>query len=225
MARLDRGFGDGGSVTVQYVAGDDILRQPDGRIIVVGVGDGIPGLGDAYAVARRYMADGQLDLTFGHAGLAAIHVTDPLLVLGFGHAAFGPNGRIYVAGVALNVQTSRSDGLVVAFTPNGTAATGFSDDGWERLDFARSDWLDGIAVTPDGRVIVAGASSPTDAALNKADPTDVAVAVLGSDGTPDPDLRDRWPGDHPHHPRRRLRGGHRPAAAWRPLHGGGYGGR
>jgi len=65
---LDTSFGSGGKVTTDFSGGEDsaqaIVRQPNGRIAVAGIADGIN-----FGLAR-YNIDGSLDTSFGSGGKA-----------------------------------------------------------------------------------------------------------------------------------------------------------
>lgn len=94
---LDTGFGNGGKVT--YAAGsgtdyaDEIIVQPDGRILVIGYSSNGT---DHDAAVARFLPDGSIDLSFG---------TDGVITLDVGSddrgqaAAVQLDGRLVVAGV------------------------------------------------------------------------------------------------------------------------------
>ncbi|MGH9034891.1 MAG: hypothetical protein ACRD0O_03940, partial [Acidimicrobiia bacterium] len=90
--RLDDGFGSGGLVVTDFEATTDdvastLVLLPDGRIVAAGRS------GDRFALAR-YLPDGQLDPSFGTAGLVT---TGQGLVAGLA-ARLDPAGRIVLAG-------------------------------------------------------------------------------------------------------------------------------
>ena len=68
---LDSTFGTGGIVTLAagaYSKAQAIALQPDGKIIVAGVGEIVSGSGVDYFAVARFNPDGSLDTTFGPNG-------------------------------------------------------------------------------------------------------------------------------------------------------------
>src|SRR5437667_8663164 len=67
---LDTTFGDGGTVTTDFLGNEDdafsVLIQPDGKIVAVGSANNPATYYDFAAV--RYLSDGTIDTTFGVAG-------------------------------------------------------------------------------------------------------------------------------------------------------------
>ncbi|MCZ7527627.1 MAG: hypothetical protein M5U14_15365 [Acidimicrobiia bacterium] len=172
---LDVTFGTGGKVTTSV--GADALAfgvavQPDGRIVVVGEAEiG----GDRQFVVVRYEADGSLDAGFGSAGVTVVDVgtaSDDVPIA----VALAPDGKIVVAGVTdaggtmdLALVRLRTDGSVdPTFGTAGRVITdvaGGADTGW------------GVAVQPDGRIVVVGSAFVAD--------FDFAVVRYLPDGTLD----------------------------------------
>ena len=92
-------------------------------------------------------------------------------------AAILPDGRIIVAGTA---SPATRDFSVVRYHANGTLDTSFSGDGKAAVDFAgKSDHGEGVAVQPDGKIIVAGSAT-----LDNYD-RDFGLARFNDDGTLD----------------------------------------
>lgn len=98
---LDSTFGSGGLVTTAFrpvqnqCGAEDLLLQPDGKIIAVGWSQ--PNLEDADFAMARFLVDGSLDTTFGSGGLVTtdFHVTSD----DYGEtAALQADGRIVLAG-------------------------------------------------------------------------------------------------------------------------------
>jgi uncharacterized delta-60 repeat protein len=165
---LDPSYGQGtGGSRLNFGAADQtggIALQPDGRIIVAGqagTGVGNPN-GLDVTVSRLLNPEGTLDLSFGG---------------GTGFREFNLLGDDEVAGVAL-----QPDGRIVTFSSgaasfntrqmfvarrlaNGDPDTGFgSGAGSSRLDFVTpppvgvNDPAAGVALQPDGRIVVVGSS-------------------------------------------------------------------
>jgi uncharacterized delta-60 repeat protein len=149
----------------------DVALQPDGRIVAAGVEGDDSGLGRDFALAR-YNADGSLDATFGSGGRVttdfAGDVDDAQGVV------LQPDGRIVVAGSAITGSGGR-DFAVARYLPNGSLDATFGASGVvTRNLLGNSDFVGGVALQPDGRIVVAGGSGG-----------DFAVLRFNSDGSPD----------------------------------------
>ena len=125
--------------------------QPDGRILAAGVSEA-SGTYD-FALAR-YTSTRDLDPTFGEGGVV---LTD------FGHSydwayamALLPDGKILLAGVS-DVSGSK-DFALARYNPDGKLDTGFGHGGLvtENTRSLTADVIRGLAVQPDGRIVVAG---------------------------------------------------------------------
>ena len=120
-------------------------------------------------------ADGDLDTTFGADGFRLTGVSDANSNLPAG-MAMQPDGKIVIC----NGEGSPSDFYVARFTLDGDLDTTFSFDGKTTIDFdGNNDGCAGVAVQDDGKIVVAGTTTPLD---NNAD---FAVARLNADGTLD----------------------------------------
>jgi uncharacterized delta-60 repeat protein len=154
---LDVSFGVGGGLRTNFGGTYDwayaTAIQPDGRILAAGVSEA-PGTYD-FALAR-YTSTQDLDPTFGHGGIV---LTD------FGHSydwayalALQPDGKIVVAGVS--DASGSKDFALARYNPDGALDASFGDGGLV-TDGVRSltaDIIHGIAIQPDGRIIVGGVS-------------------------------------------------------------------
>ena len=122
-------------------AAADVVVQPDGRIVAVGIA------GRDFGVAR-YNADGTLDSTFGTGGLV---MTD---FGGFDQAnavALQPDGKVVVAG---SLQGSIG---VARYDSNGLLDSSFGTGGKVITDASPSfDSAFDVAVSSTGRIIVGG---------------------------------------------------------------------
>jgi uncharacterized delta-60 repeat protein len=129
-ATLDATFGDQG-ISRTDVAGDDdflwdrVLLLPDDSILVVGdfTSDGL-----RRPLLARYTPDGELDETFGSAGLVRAPVPPGLQQAWFCDHQLTSSGQIVAVGNGLdaneNVLTHIS-----RFSPDGQLDTSFADDG------------------------------------------------------------------------------------------------
>lgn len=166
---LDPSFGIRGRVTTvfprdtQNAVAEDLAIDPEGRIVVVGT------LSWRTIVVARYLPNGELDPAFGRG--------DGLKFTGGTHksglaVALQPDGKIVVCGYeeAWNRQTQELDSylIVTRYTQAGRPDTDF---GVVRI--APVVWPAdyGVALQPDGRIIVVG---------------DGVLARLMTDGSLDP---------------------------------------
>ena len=152
---LDPSFGAGGRVTTDFAGDDDeayaVGVQTDGRIVVAGFAT--TGAGLDFALVR-YRADGSLDPSFGAGGRVT---TD---FAGGDDNAFGlaiqSDGRIVVAGVAVNARTD-GDFALVRYRADGSLDPSFGAGGRVTTDFAGGyDEADGLSIQGDGRIVVSG---------------------------------------------------------------------
>ncbi len=180
---LDPSFGIGGRVTTSVGNGASagpVAVQRDGKI-VVGASTGFSW------ILARYDSDGQLDTTFGLGGI---------LIKRFGATyetpfdiAIQPDGKIIAAGYAgsshgyydfilfrCNADGSLDDGTLSDSTPGDA----FGVDSYVRTDLNASDVAWGMALQPDGKIVVAGRTG----GLFQSDA--FALVRYNSDGTLDP---------------------------------------
>jgi len=167
--------GDGLAVTpvspAQNDVANDVVVQPDGRIVVAG-------RGNIAAAVVRYLADGTLDSGFAGDGIAdgGPGVYDGRRV------ALQPDGRIVVAAQAIPgadvdlaaVRYDAAGNLDGTFGSGGVAIVG--------VRTASADIAGGIAVQADGAIVLAGWS---DYALADPDGARVLLVRLTPDGALD----------------------------------------
>lgn len=187
--RRDAAFGTSGRIRIAGVGRSALLRQANGRLIVVWstVRSGRHDTAPIEVRARRYTVAGVLDRSFGANGLARIKLlAADIDRVDIGAAAFGSDGRIYVAGTAWNNATFRSNNLVAAFTAGGKPATAFGGTGWRSFDVGNVDRLEAILGLPDGRVVVGGGYAESVFGDPSSEPGHLVLMVLRQDGSPDP---------------------------------------
>jgi uncharacterized delta-60 repeat protein len=205
-ATLDSSFGSGGVTTLAVgssaTGANDVVVQPNGKIVAVGFTNDISG--DFDTVLVRYNDDGTLDSTFGDLGVVRLAL-DADLNDEWESVALLPDGRIIVAGyvgtptgssavvarfssagvldggfgiggiatvssgVAIDVALDAADRILVAGS-DGTGtllarlnASGTLDPtfGFGGIGTVAGGWTSfGLAVAPDGRIVVAGATAP-----------------------------------------------------------------
>ncbi|MFF1412052.1 calcium-binding protein [Streptomyces sp. NPDC058289] len=178
---LDPTFGPDGRVTTAfggYAEGHDIAQQADGKLVVVGLGEG------GFALAR-YDTHGSLDPGFGG---------DGTVTSDFGGGAHSANavaiqpsdGKIVVAGTTERF-TEEGSGCcffsVARYNTDGSLDTGFGDGGLVRVEeFGGSADGADVAVQPDGKIIAAGKPGGGGFALVRVDTNGNLDPSLGGDG-------------------------------------------
>jgi uncharacterized delta-60 repeat protein len=158
---LDTTFGTShaGYVNLGNLTYPALAVQSDDRIVVAGTiinvqdGQGDVGL-------DRLNADGTLDTSFGTGGI----VVTSLPLGQYAQAVTSqPDGRIVVGGNQYNPFVAGSNALMVArYNINGSLDASFGVNGFATAapgtSSSGSAYAEGLALEPDGRIIVAGAS-------------------------------------------------------------------
>ena len=166
---LDTGFGDGGIVATDFNGKPDqangVAVQPDGKIVVAGFATQPDILGDDDFALARYLDDGTLDPSFGEDGIVT---TDLGTATELGRAVvIQSDGTIVVAG------TADGDVALVRYTPDGEVDT------TTITDLGSDDFANGLALTADDEILVAGHT------LGSAGDLDFALARYTADGSLD----------------------------------------
>lgn len=189
---LDPSFGSGtddgtpaGVVGTWLGKGDDVandlISQPDGKVVVVG--NHASGSGSDMFIAR-YNADGTLDQGFG---TGADGIPRGFVVISLGDTddfattvALQPDGHIVVGGY--HKAGNGTDMVALRVAPDGTPDTRFGKAKNGILTVSLGDGSEdvrGMAVTADGRIVLAGNMVGKDGSTN------MVVVRLNADGTPD----------------------------------------
>ena len=146
---LDSGFDGDGVATVDFGDADgaeDVLIQPDGKIVVMGDGTVAQDF-----VAARLNLDGSLDTGFGGDG----KITSTIGARDNGYAAaLQPDGKVVMAG-GMTVGENRNF-AILRLTPDGSPDPTFDDDGQRTIDYGGRDEAQDVLVQPDGQIVVAG---------------------------------------------------------------------
>ncbi|MGY0234405.1 delta-60 repeat domain-containing protein [Longispora urticae] len=156
----DPTFGGDGTVTTQSgrtAIADTVVLQPDGRVVVTGIGTD-PATGRTRAALARYRTNGTLDPTFGPGGLVLADLGGMGLSSRVSGVTLRPDGRIVVVGTAERPGFLR-DALLARYLPDGTLDTSFSDDGVVVADNSGTgvfDSLSAVALQPDGALVATG---------------------------------------------------------------------
>ncbi len=163
-------FSLGGTEEARAVAID-----PAGRIVVVGHTDAGGGVIPGNLGVIRVLADGTtLDTAFDGDGRLIVDI-------GGGNdeaagVALMPDGRIVVAGTVVG---AGANFVLTRLNPDGSPDTTFTGDGEAVFSIGGVDTARGVAVQPDGRIVVVGTTD------TGATPDNFAVLRLNPDGTPD----------------------------------------
>ena len=135
----DMSFGTDGLVwgPVGWVP-DQLTVSADGDILLGKEGE-----------IRRYAPTGEVDSTWGSGGAASVGGS------GF-HWSLQNDGLIVGAGTVDSGYPTYSDLCLVRLDAAGVADVGFADEGRRVVDMGGADDAAAVAVTPDGRFVVAG---------------------------------------------------------------------
>jgi uncharacterized delta-60 repeat protein len=157
---LDRRFGRGGKVVTLFGDGRSeaaaLAIEGDGRLVVAGRVR-VSGI-DRLAVAR-YTAAGRLDTRFGRGGGALTAFAGPKGPnYAWGRAvAIQPNGKIVVAGGS-GPPIGPWQLALARFTRGGRPDATFGRGGEVRTRLGKTADAWGVAIQPDGRIVVVGSS-------------------------------------------------------------------
>lgn len=177
---LDHRFGDAGQVTTAFgsdaAVASAIALQPDGKIAVAGYSLAPSSAATSFLVAR-YNRDGSLDQTFGTGGRVITSIGSSSAATAI---AVEPDGKIVVAGSTSPEHLQGRDFGLVRYDRNGALDTSFGEGGKVTTAFTNDDGIQGIAIEPDGNIVVAGSTvTRTDARLR------LAIAMYAPDGSLD----------------------------------------
>ena len=150
---LDRSFG---ALVLDVVGGDDsaddratgVSVDASGRIVVSGYTDA-NGAGDIVVV--RFLASGELDRSFGAAGVVGQDVGGYDVATG---VSVDASGRIVVSGYT--DANGTGDIVVVRFLASGELDRSFGEVGYVVLDVGGYDGATGLSVDASGRIVVSG---------------------------------------------------------------------
>jgi uncharacterized delta-60 repeat protein len=159
-----------------------VVSQGDGKIIVYG------STGDEFALVRYNTDAGVVDTGFGpNKGLVTSHFA-PDSSASVSDVAIQPDGKILAVGSSYPGGSYAGDFALARFDANGNPDPMFGGGtGQVTTDFGQDEWLGGVALQSDGRIVVAGGTS--DDYLDFSNPTPTtqfALARYNVDGSPDP---------------------------------------
>jgi uncharacterized delta-60 repeat protein len=158
---LDPMFGINGVVTTNLGQSSSIVKialQPDGKIIAVG---NQFNSGTNQIVVARYLANGQLDTSFGSAGTQVLSsLTGNSLA---SDLQLHSDGRILIGGTAANGSGTAANGTdtdfaIVRLLANGVLDSTFNGTGVSLVNFGGEELLNGLAIHSDGKISLVGRS-------------------------------------------------------------------
>ena len=187
---LDQTFGTKGLVTIPFTSGSstfiddvayDVAVLADGKIVLAGSSR------LDFAVARLN-PDGTLDATFAGKGQTTIVVSAGGFNADEARAmTIQPDGKIVLAGSTDGVNF-QYDFAVVRLNANGSVDGSFGNKGRAIIGFdlggSKEDKVRGVAVQSGGQIVVVGSAEVAVGGFG-ASSTDMAIARLNPDGTPD----------------------------------------
>ncbi|MBC7908990.1 MAG: VCBS repeat-containing protein [Pyrinomonadaceae bacterium] len=156
---LDMSFGNQGKVFTDFSEMPDTIYdmviQPDGKIVAVGVNTYVNNVSETNFAIARYNADGSLDTSFGTGGKVSTDFNNT------GDIAYGvalqPDGKIVVVGSTLSNVSSDIDFAIARYHSNGTLDSTFGTGGKVILDFAnRENEARVVVIQTDNKILVGG---------------------------------------------------------------------
>jgi uncharacterized delta-60 repeat protein len=155
---LDTTFSDVGAAFASFRGESSIARalcvQPDGCLLAAG-SVAAANRPEWMAVAR-FLPDGALDPEFGVDGWAIVDVPGCATVANA--VAVQTDGRIVLAGQALDFESGSKDFAIVRLTKDGTVDTSFGQGGVVLTDFlgGTDDGAFAVSIQSNGRIVAAG---------------------------------------------------------------------
>ncbi|MEI7492519.1 MAG: hypothetical protein WCK92_14055 [Bacteroidota bacterium] len=168
----DPSFGKNGMVVTDVRYGDDRINdvaiQPDGKIVVAGSSNTKLG-------AARYLANGELDRSFGNNGITLTSVNDCEDIASA--IVLQGDGKIVVAGSSFNGESF--DFALVRYTTQGKPDASFGKGGIVVTSLGNGDdKVSDLLIQPDGKLVAGGSSF-------NGQSDDFALARYNHDGTLD----------------------------------------
>ena len=148
--------------TTDQGLGRDVALRPDGRIVVSGdlvlrdCSAELACFTRGVAIAAQYLPTGTRDGSFGTGGLTQVTST-----VSEGHGvAVDAAGNVVVAGTAF-VPGAGPGVLLARLTPTGMPDPQFGTNGVVFTNVSQNDAGNGLAIAPDGKIVVAGVTGDT----------------------------------------------------------------
>jgi uncharacterized delta-60 repeat protein len=157
--RLDPGYGNGGVVLLSIGGsggGDAVKILRDGSILIAGAGKATTRAPLAFAAVKLH-PDGTLDKTFGNGGITTVQVGREAVANAL---AVQRDGKIVLGGIGA---IAHNVFAAARLNPDGSVDQSFGNGGVATLPQDGAAW--GMALAPDGRIILAGEASVGDNTL------------------------------------------------------------
>ncbi len=149
---LDPGWDtDGKLVSDGSRLGDNIVVQPDGKVLV-----GCNPFGDSYAYVKRFNADGSVDATYGTGGKFDVQVAERRTDI---EAMVLHNGTLYICGsTTTDIGGTNTYVFAAAIDANGGWVQNFGVGGIKRFNSGNTDFYiaSDIGVDANGKVYLTG---------------------------------------------------------------------
>ncbi|MBN2547675.1 MAG: hypothetical protein JXB15_00845 [Anaerolineales bacterium] len=151
---LDNTFDGDGMVVINIGNNEDVAEalvlQPDGKILLVGHSI----ISKLIIALARLNSNGSLDTTFDYDGIVTTDLgTATLYDYGMA-AALQSDGKILVAGYSATYSSENI--TLVRYNTDGSLDTSFNGDGIVMADLSVYDEALGLAIQPDGKIVVGG---------------------------------------------------------------------
>ena len=174
---VDKSYGSGGTKRLPSrgpgTGFSDVVVDDSGRAVVVVEFD------DWLAI-YRLTPQGSLDHSFAGDGVRYINMGSKHTSLA-PHAILDDNGRIVVAAM-VSSSGGGSDVVLFRFKSDGSSDQNFSSDGSLRVDRAKVDWLDTLAVDSEDRIILGSESGIWNGTLTRFTPDGHLDTSFSGDG-------------------------------------------
>jgi uncharacterized delta-60 repeat protein len=160
----DQSYGHHGKVRTPFglahltLASGASAIQADDKVVVVG-GQNLQTVTSTDFVVLRYTKQGALDGSFGDDGMV---VTDVSSNDDANDVAIQPDRKIVAAGTEITGGGNDANFEVARYLTNGDLDLKFDGDGIRVIDLGGYDHLEGLALQPDGKMILAGVTSGPD---------------------------------------------------------------
>jgi len=155
---MDNTFGGDGQATASsgnYLVGNSVSLQSDGKIVVAGT----IAAGPLYNfMAIRYTTDGSPDNTFSGDAIISIPIND--LASKVNSICIQTDGKIILSGTAFTAVGAPSNIAMARLNYDGTLDNSFNYDGTFYDDLTvNSDVANNVKIQADGKIVIAGFSS------------------------------------------------------------------
>ncbi len=176
----DEAFGNGGKVvsgfTNPYYTVNDLLLQPDGKMVVGGSTS--DAFDDVTTIIVRYQPDGSIDKGFGAEGFTVNKLAN---IASIKKIALQEDGKIIAAGSIYG--DTYAHFLAERYTRDGWVDSSFGDNGYTITPMDYSDAAKGLIIQGDGKIVLGGS-----AYNGKSGPSEYAVALAryNNDNTKQP---------------------------------------